>query len=63
MDLSKMPKSKSNFLAGVAAGIAEYQGVSRSTVRIFFVLTAVLTGGAGLILYTVLALLMPPPNQ
>ena len=63
MDFSKMPKSKSYFLAGVAAGIAEYQGVSKFTARCFFVITAIFTGGLGILLYSVLALLMPPPEN
>lgn len=58
-----MPKAQSKFLAGVAAGVAEYQGISPSTVRVFFLLTALFTGGAGVIIYTLLALLMPPPDK
>lgn len=63
MDFKNMPKQKSHFLAGVAAGIAEYQGISKFTVRSFFVITAIVTGGLGILLYSVLALLMPPPEQ
>jgi phage shock protein PspC (stress-responsive transcriptional regulator) len=63
MDFSKLPKSKGNILAGVAAGIAEYQGISKITVRVFFFLTALFTGGLAIIAYSILAFLMPPPQR
>lgn len=60
MDFRKMRKSKSHLLAGVAAGIAEYQGISKLTVRGFFLITTIISGGLGIILYSALALIMPP---
>jgi len=63
MDFRKIRKSKSHFLAGVAAGIAKYQGVSKFTVRGFFLVTTIITGGLGVILYSILALTMPPPEN
>jgi phage shock protein PspC (stress-responsive transcriptional regulator) len=45
-------------LAGVALGIAEHTGLSATTVRLIFI-ALVVTKGAGLLLYLVLALSMP----
>ncbi|MBA6385159.1 PspC domain-containing protein, partial [Colwellia sp. BRX10-9] len=45
MDFGKLPKSEKNILAGVAGGIAAYQGINPYKVRIAFLLTALLTGG------------------
>lgn len=44
---------------GVAGGIAEYLNVDPALVRIFFVLTTILCGGLGLLLYAILWILMP----
>lgn len=45
-------------LAGVCAGLADYFNVDPTIVRLVFVL-ATLAGGPGLILYIILALVMP----
>ncbi len=45
-------------LAGVCGGLAEYFGVDPTIVRVLFVALALL-GGPGLILYIILALIMP----
>jgi phage shock protein C len=45
-------------LAGVCGGLADYFGVDATVVRVLFVLMA-LAGGPGLILYIILALLIP----
>jgi phage shock protein PspC (stress-responsive transcriptional regulator) len=63
MDFGKLPKSEKNILAGVAGGIAAYQGINPYKVRIAFLLTALLTGGIIVIVYTGLALWMSPPNR
>ncbi len=60
MDFRNMPKGKSSLLAGVAAGIANYQGINPIIVRGLFVFLTVVTGGIGILVYTVLAFLMPP---
>jgi phage shock protein PspC (stress-responsive transcriptional regulator) len=62
MDFGNLPKSEKNILAGVAGGIAEYQGINPYKFRIAFLLTGLLTGGIAVIVYTGLALWMPPPN-
>lgn len=46
-------------LFGVCSGIAHYLNVDPVLVRLAFVITAVLTNGAGILLYILLALLMP----
>ena len=43
---------------GVAGGLAEYFGIDATLVRILFVLLA-LSGGPGVVLYIVLAFVMP----
>lgn len=45
-------------IAGVCGGLAEYFGIDPTLVRIAFVLLAVM-GGPGIILYIILALVMP----
>ena len=45
-------------LTGVCGGLGEYFGIDSTLVRILFVIFALL-GGPGLILYIVLALLIP----
>jgi phage shock protein C len=55
----KLYRSRNNReLAGVAGGLAEYFGVDATIVRILFLLATV-AGGPGVILYIVLALIMP----
>jgi phage shock protein PspC (stress-responsive transcriptional regulator) len=46
---------------GVAAGIAEYLNIDPTIVRMLFVLL-VLAGGSGVLLYLILAIIMPPPE-
>ena len=45
-------------LAGVCGGLASYFGIDVTIVRILFVVLA-LAGGPGLILYIILALIVP----
>lgn len=45
-------------LLGVCAGLADYFNVDPTIVRLIFVL-ATLAGGPGLIIYIILALIMP----
>lgn len=48
-------------LFGVAGGIAEYLGTDPTLVRIGFVILTV-AGGSGLLVYVILALIMPGPD-
>ena len=45
-------------IAGVAAGVADYLGMDRSTVRIIWFLL-IFVGGTGLLLYIIMALIVP----
>lgn len=45
-------------LAGVCGGLGEYFGIDPTVIRLLFVLFA-LAGGPGLILYIILALVVP----
>ena len=59
MENKRLYRSRTNRqLAGVCGGLAEYFGVDPTIVRILFVLFA-LMGGPGLILYIILALIVP----
>jgi phage shock protein PspC (stress-responsive transcriptional regulator) len=53
-------------IAGVCAGLAAEFGIAATPVRLAFVLFALLAGGAGLVLYVVLWVVMPlrdgPPS-
>ncbi len=55
----KLYRSRTNRqLAGVCGGLGDYFGVDSTLVRILFVIFALL-GGPGLILYIILALIIP----
>jgi phage shock protein C len=59
----RLTRSSKRVIAGVCAGIAEYLGWSRGAVRLSWVLLSVLSAGLpGILAYTVLGLLMPPPG-
>ena len=47
-----------NKIAGVCGGIAEYFGIDSKIVRVLFAIFA-LSGGSGIFLYIVLAIIMP----
>lgn len=56
----KLTKSNDKKLAGVCAGIAEYAGMDPTIVRVIYALcSAFFAGFPGLILYIILALIMP----
>ncbi len=55
----KLYRSRNDrYIAGVCGGLAEYFGIDPTIVRIVFILAA-LIGGPGVILYIILALVMP----
>ena len=54
-----LKKSNDSYITGICAGIAEYYGWDKGSVRTAFVLLA-LFGGSGLMFYVVLYFLMPP---
>ena len=54
----KLKRSNNKVLAGVCGGLAEYLGMDATIVRVIYALL-VLFGGVGILLYIILALLMP----
>ncbi len=59
----KLVKSATNRkIAGVCGGLGEHFGIDPTIVRLLFVL-AVLYAGHGILLYIVLALVMPEPQS
>ena len=50
--------SEDRHIAGVCGGLAEYFEIDSSIVRLLFVLFA-LTGGPGLLIYIILAIVVP----
>lgn len=59
MNENKLVRSQSDRMCcGVAAGLAEYVNLDPVIVRLIFVLLT-LSGGPGLIIYIVLAIIMP----
>lgn len=58
----ELHRSYNRVFAGVCAGLAEYYGWDIVAVRILTVVLTLFTGGAGLIVYLVLWVVMPPPE-
>ncbi len=58
----RMTKSHDRWVSGVAAGIAEYLGVDPVLIRALF-LASIFLGGAGVLVYIILAIIMPPPTR
>lgn len=57
---ARLRKSRTDkMLTGVCGGIAEYLGWDPTVVRIIFVLTTFLGWGSPILLYFILALVMP----
>jgi len=50
-------------LAGVAAGVAETLDADPSLVRILWALLAILTGGVGILVYIVMAIVVPEASN
>ncbi len=56
----KLTKSTNKMIAGVCAGVAEYFDVDPTLVRVGYAALAVFSAGfPGLLLYIILALIMP----
>ena len=54
----KLKRSANKMIAGVCGGLAEYLGMDATIVRVIYAVL-VLFGGVGILLYLILALLMP----
>ena len=65
MEQKKLTRSNNKSLAGVCAGIAEYFDVDPTVIRILFVFLTVFSAGfPGILVYIILALIMPvAPNN
>ena len=50
-------------IAGVAAGLAEYLAVDITLMRLLFVAALLMTGGGALIVYIILAIVLPTPGE
>lgn len=57
----RLQKGKNRMLLGVAGGLAEYFRIDPVIVRVIFILL-VFANGIGVLLYVLLALLMPKPE-
>ncbi len=56
----QLTKSENRMLSGVCAGIAEYLGCDATLVRVVYALLSVCSAGfPGLLIYIILAILMP----
>lgn len=59
--VKRMTKSRDRWLAGVAGGVAEYLDLDPVLVRMLF-LVSLFLGGTGLLIYVILAIIMPGPD-
>lgn len=60
----KLTKSNSNIvLTGTLAGIAEYFNIDPTLVRIIYVILSMFTFGSPIVLYIILALIVPASNK
>ncbi len=61
--MGKLRRSKVNRkFAGVCGGLAEYFNMDPTVVRVIYVLLTIFTAFSGLLIYLILALLMPEEN-
>jgi len=54
---------RDRMLAGVAGGLAEMWGADPALIRIIWALLVILTGGAALLVYIVMAIVVPEEDQ
>jgi len=60
----KLTKSSNNIvLTGTLAGIAEYFNIDATLVRIIYIILSVVTIGSPILLYILLALIVPSSNK
>ena len=55
----RLQKSDDRMLFGVAAGTAEYLGIDPTLARLAWIAAAFVTGGVGVIVYLVMAIIVP----
>lgn len=62
MDQKKLTKSENKVLAGVCAGLAEYMGMDITVMRVLYALLTLCSAAfPGVLLYLIMALVMPDP--
>lgn len=62
MEQKKLTKSENKVLAGVCAGLAEYMGMDITVMRILYALLTFCSAAfPGVLLYLIMALVMPDP--
>ncbi len=62
MDQKKLTKSENKVLAGVCAGLAEYMGMDITVMRVLYALLTLCSAAfPGVLLYLIMALVMPEP--
>ena len=59
----KLTKSNNKMLSGVLAGIAEYLGWDPTVVRVAYLFATLFTAFAGVLVYLLLMLVMPDPQN
>lgn len=59
--LYRLPKE--GIIAGVASGFAKYFNMDATLMRLIFLAALLITSGAAVIVYIVLAIVMPTPDQ
>lgn len=47
-------------LSGVCAGLGDYFNIDHNIMRLIYMILTLLTGGAGIIIYIVLTIIVPP---
>lgn len=57
-------RSKTNkMLTGVCGGLSDYLNIDASIIRLIFVLVTIFLDGTGLVIYLILALIIPSPDR
>ena len=59
----KLTKSNNKMLSGVLAGIAEYLGWDPTVVRVAYLFATLFTAFTGVLVYLLLMLVMPDPQN
>ena len=59
----KLTKSNNTMLSGVLSGIAEYLGWDPTVVRVAYLFATLFTAFAGVLVYLLLMLVMPDPQN
>ena len=60
MEGKKLYRSNTDkMLAGVCGGLAQYFGIDSTIIRLIFALLVLFGAGSGIILYIIMALIMP----